>query len=157
LGFIHQQIYRLAELKRKLLHRSEGDDSSFFMVRQDNADEYSPHRENSKHVRFPVELAVRYGENAPAFFNSFDLSISKHGVFIITDKPFPEGTILVMHFFIPPDSKLLAELKGEVIKENASEHYPQGMNIRFFQDSETDLQTLNSYLEEKQHLLDKNV
>jgi len=157
-GFIHQQIYRLTELKKKMLNPPESDDDgSIFMVQKDSADEYSSHEEKRKHVRFPVELAVRYGEDAPVAYDSFVLNISQHGVFILTDKPFPEGTILVMHFFIPPESKLLAELRGEVRKINTSDAYPQGMHIEFFQYSETEIQTLNNFLEEKKHLLDKQV
>jgi len=157
LGFIHRQIYRLTELKKKLLNCPERDDSSVFVVQQDSADEYSSHQERRRHVRFPLELAVRYGKDVPVAYDSFVLNISRHGIFILTDKPFPEGTILVMHFFIPPDLKLLAELKGEVIKVNTSDSYPQGMHIEFFQYSETDMQRFNEFLEEKQHLLDKNV
>ena len=156
MGFIHQQVYRLGELVNKLLKHSERDDGNVFMVHQDSADEYSFHPKKRWHVRFPVELAVRYGEEAPVLYHSFVLNTSRQGVFVTTDSPLPEGTILTMHFFIPPDSKLLAELKGEVVKSNAPNRDLSGMHIEFFQSAEKDIQRLNDYLEEKQHLLDRN-
>jgi len=143
-------------MTKKLLNRSESDDSSYFMVQQDSADEYSSHPDRRRHVRFPVELAVRHGEDAPVAYDSFVLNTSRQGVFIITDKPYAEGAILVMHFYIPPHSKLLAELKGEVRNTNSSDRYPQGMHIEFFQYAEEDMQRLSDYLEEKKHLLDTN-
>jgi len=139
-----------------MLNRSESDDNNVFMVQQDSVDEYSSHADRRRHVRFPVELAVRYGEDAPVAYDNFVLDITKRDVFIITDEPYPEDTILVMHFYIPPDSKLLAELKGEVKETNTAGRYPQGMHIEFFQNPEEDIQGLNDYLEERQHLLDKN-
>lgn len=151
-----QQLYRLAEMKEKLFNRSGNDDSSYFMVQQDSADEYSSHPDRRRHVRFPVELAVRYGEDAPVAYDCFVLNTSRQGVFISTNRPYPEGTILVMHFYIPPHSKLLAELKGEVRSINTSDRYPQGMHIEFFQYAEEDMQRLSDYLEEKKHLLDTN-
>lgn len=110
-------------------------------------------REKRTDIRFPVNLAVRYGQDEPQIYQDFVLNISKGGVYIITDRLLPEGSIIIMHFFIPPHEKLLAEFKGEVVGVNQSELYPQGMHVEFFDIAETSMRRLEDFLEGKRSLL----
>lgn len=60
-----------------------------------------------------------------------------------------------MHFFIPPDEKLLGEFQGEVIDVNESSRYPHGMHIKIFGYSDEDMDRLTAYMEESLPILDK--
>ena len=114
-------------------------------------------REKRTDVRFPVNLAVRYGEEDPEIYQDFVLNISKGGVYIITDRPLPMGSIIVMHFFVPPQQRLLAEFTGEVVAVNENELYPQGMHVEFFNIKEESIRQLESFLEGKRSLLNISV
>lgn len=114
-------------------------------------------QERRSDVRFPVNLAVRYGENEPQVYENFVLNISKGGVYIITDQPLPEGAIIIMHFFVPPQQKLLAEFKGEVVGVNTSDLYPCGMHVEFFDTPTESWRRLEGFLEGKRSLLNITV
>lgn len=120
-----------------------------------NADEYVG-REKRRHIRFPVCLSVKYGENIPDICADFILNISKSGVFIHTDTALKVGSRIIMHFYIPPDKKLLAEFTGEVVAVNTdNSSYPAGMHVKFLTVSQEDLKRLEDFLEEKKHLIDE--
>lgn len=106
-------------------------------------------RERRSDIRFPVSLAVRYGLDEPQVYQDFVLNVSKGGVYIVTDETLPEGSIIIMHFFIPPHQKLLAEFRGEVIAVNQTDLYPRGMHVEFFDVPEADMQQLEDFLEGK--------
>lgn len=109
-----------------------------------------------KHVRFPVCLAVKYGEDVPEACADFILNISKGGVFIKTDRPLKNGSKITMHFYIPPEEKLLGEFEGEVVGLSPGiPPLPGGMHVKFVNCSEEDMKRLEDFLEEKKHLVDK--
>lgn len=111
-----------------------------------------------RHVRFPVRLTVRCGEGAPRDYEDFILNISRGGVFIQSGRPFETGTRLVMHFYIPPEEKLLAEFRGEVVGVSpGGPGRPLGMHVRFLEVSEKDLKRLEDFLEERRHLVDRKM
>lgn len=133
-------------------------DDTYFLSRQGETDEYSPDMERRQHVRFPVCLAVLYENTVVGGDADFVLNLSRGGVFIATSSPGPVGARVVMHFYIPPENKLLGEFEGEIIYINPDNPaYPKGMHIKFVNCSAEALARLESFLEEKEHLVDKFV
>lgn len=151
MGFISQQLFRMSTW---LKQRPQLTQDKLFIDSNETVEESLSTGERRMHVRFPVELAVRYGESSPIIFDDFILNASKGGVYILTDNPLPQGSIILMHFFIPPDEKLLGEFKGEVIDVNESPRYPNGMHIKFFDYSDADMDRLAAYMEERLPVLD---
>ena len=110
----------------------------------------------AKRVPFPVYLAVKHGQNLLEEYHDFIINITESCVFVSTDSPLPVGTSLVMHFYIPPQDKLLSEIKGRVqmINRDNADH-PKGMLIKFGFFSHQELRNLENYIEGKKHLTDK--
>jgi len=108
------------------------------------------------HVRFPVKLAIKTEEKFPEFFyySDFILNLNKGEVFIITDSQISKGSVLTMHFYIPPEEKLLGEFKGKVLGINRNNNYPQGIFVEFTGDFRNDMIIFVGYLDEKKHLVD---
>lgn len=126
-----------------------------FVDKNGSVDEYEGSNRR-RHVRFPLSLAVKYGEEEPLLFAEFTLNISKGGVFIKTTSPLPRGAKIKMHFYIPPEEKLLGEFDGKVVAVNLDNPmYPKGMHVQFTHVSEKDLNRLEDYLEENRHLVDR--
>lgn len=129
--------------------------------RAGEADEYVGKKDRRRHVRYPVCLAVRFGDDAhdpsqPDTCADFILNISKGGVFIMTDAPYPIGSKMALHFYIPPDEKTLAEFHGAVVGVNtANNDYPKGMFVKFTDATPESLSLLEDYLEERRSLVDK--
>lgn len=118
------------------------------------AEEYSYGPERRMHIRFPVCLAVSYKGSLPEVCLDFVLNISKGGLFIKSDFPFPPGSKIDIHIYIPPESKLLGVFEGKVVKVSDNPSYVKGMHVRIINSSSEDMQRLEEYLEEKHHLLD---
>ncbi len=72
-------------------------------------DEFISDKDKPKHVRFPVKLAVKLDVKFPEFFyySDFILNLNKGEVYIKTDSSLPKGSLIIMHFYIPPEEKLL--------------------------------------------------
>jgi len=113
--------------------------------------------EEPKLVPFPVYLALKYDDNLESY-PDFILNISEAWIFVRTESPLPEGTSLIMHFYIPPENKLLAEVRGQVITMNQNNEVNQrGMLIKFAYLSRKELSRLERYAEGKKHLIDKKI
>jgi hypothetical protein len=112
-----------------------------------------PACEKRTEVLFPVNLAVQYSEDMPQIYRDFVLNISKGDVCITTDRPLQEGSIITMHFYIPPHEKLLGEFKGEVIVGNQTDSCLKCMYVKFFDVSAENMQRLEDFLEGKRSLL----
>jgi hypothetical protein len=110
--------------------------------------------EKRTEVHFPVNLAVQYGEDIPQIYRDFVLNISNGDVCITTDRPMQEGSIIIMHFYIPPHEKLLGEFKGEVVVGSQTDSCPKCMYVKFFDVSAENMQRLEDFLEGKRSLLD---
>jgi hypothetical protein len=111
-----------------------------------------------KGVLFPVCLAIMYGDTIAAEYPDFILNISESWVFVKSESPISKGNAVLMHFYIPPEYKLLAEIKGEVAgvnRDNAG--YPNGMLIKCDLFSRKRLRSLKNYLEGKSRLIDNRV
>jgi hypothetical protein len=120
MGFFDRQGFLLGNLIRNFLPAAKEDGAKIIVSQSGDADEFFPGSKKRKHVRFPVCLSVRYGQEFPLLCQDFVLNASEGGVFIQCDAPFPPETILVLHFYIPPEEKLLAEFSGEVTNLNYS-------------------------------------
>ncbi len=105
---------------------------------------------------FPVCLAIKYGNNVLAGCPDFILDAGELWMFIRTASPPPEGTPLLLHFYIPPENKLLAEAKGRVgAIDTGSAHRPKGMFIQFDHGSREKLEALVHFVEQTKHLVDR--
>jgi len=111
--------------------------------------------DSPKPVPFPVYLTVKYGDNILEEYHDFLLNIAESWAFVRTEYPLPEGTSLIMHFYIPPEYKLLSVIKGKVQMMNQhNADYPKGMLIKFGIFSCNALKNLEYYVEGKKHLID---
>jgi len=130
----------------------------FFVCREGEVEEYLADKERCKHVRFPVFIAIKYGERMCYAFQDFILNISNGSVFVKTDKLIPKGCMVVMHFYIPPEVKLLGTFAGKVVEANLNNlNYFRGFYVKFIDHSDDELKRLEEFLEEKRHLVDKKV
>lgn len=126
-----------------------------FVDTHGEVEEYKSDTEKRTHIRFPVCLSVMYNGYEPEVCLDFILNISKGGLFIKTDFPFPKGSKIMIHIYIPPESKLLGLFEGEVVKVNDNPSYVKGMHVKVINSTSEDMQRLEDYLEEKRHLVDK--
>jgi hypothetical protein len=128
--------------------------SKFFVDKGGHLQEYK-NSQSLQLVPFPVCLAIRYGDNAAEEYPNFILNIDESWLFVRTESPLPEGTSLLMHFYIPPEDKLLAEIKGKIVTVNHDNAaYPKGMLIIISFFSRKQMQRLENYFERKDHLID---
>ncbi len=108
-----------------------------------------------KLVPFPVCLAVKYENDLAETCPDFVLNIEESWVFIRTDHPLPAGTPLLMHFYIPPETKLLAEVSGTVLPVAGPGSQPIGMMVKVTRFSRRKLRRLEGYASGERHLVDK--
>ena len=132
---------------------------NIFLDKGENVYKFVSEKDRPVHVRFPVKLAVKIEEELPGFFyySDFVLNLNKGEVFIMTDSPIPKGPALIMHFYIPPEEKLLGEFKGKVMGINHDNNYPQGMLVEFTGSFGNDMIIFTDYMDEKKHLVDIEV
>ena len=105
-------------------------------------------------VRFPLCLAIKYHDDVPFICADFLLDASKGMIFIKTDSPLPVGSKVLLHFYIPPDKKLLGKFKGKVIALQKPNSDVKGNYIKIQDFIHLKLDRLEQYLEEKRHLVD---
>ena len=107
-------------------------------------------------VPFPVCLAIKYGNEVPETCPDFVLDVEAGWVFIRTLSPLPAGARLTLHFYIPPETKLLAQVRGTVSAENI-EGLPagRGMLIRFSLLSRRALVRLEQYMHRERLLVNR--
>ncbi len=106
-------------------------------------------------VPFPVCLAVKNGTEVGEMCADFVLNLKKSLIFIRTESPLPAGTSITMHFYIPPEAKLLAEVRGKVMPIAGHRmQLPRGMLVRFAWHSRLRLKYLERYATGERHLVD---
>jgi len=154
MGLLNRLVFLLGKLIKELFPSAKEDGAKIIIGHDNGADELYPGTERRKHVRFPVSLSVLHGQELPLKYQDFVLNASEGGIFIQCDSPFPPETILVLHFYIPPDERLLAEFNGEVTEISNGSKYAVGMHVKLFPNSDEDMKRFLSYLEERRHLLD---
>ena len=103
---------------------------------------------SSSHALFTQFLA-----NSFALVDVTDVSNVK---FRKIDYPFLAWTKVKLHFYIPPQTKLLAELNGKVIDQRKVNNV-NGTIIKISDIFHRKLHKLEDYLEEKNHLIDKKI
>ncbi len=131
-----------------------------FVDKGGEAYEFMSDQDKPIHIRFPVKLAVKLDGKFPEFFNysDFILNLNKGEVCIKTDSPLPKGSLLIIHFYIPPEEKLLGEFKGKVVGIDRNNNiYSQAMCVKFTGNFEEDMIRFVAYIEEKKHLVDIEV
>lgn len=114
-----------------------------------------PYRDEQRTVRFPVELAIHSGSESAVAYSSFALNASAGSLLIETPHPLCVGTGVVLHFYIPPEVLLLAEIAGRVVWANTiNPRKPIGMGIKFTDAESNNLSRMVALFEEHNHLLD---
>lgn len=107
-----------------------------------------------KDVPFPLCLAIRSDEEVMATCPNFVVDVTERKVFVWTNSPLPIGTPVLMHFYIPPEEKLLARIRGAVAPLDADSRYSQsGMLVKFGLFSRRETERLESYIQGKRHLV----
>ena len=129
----------------------------YFLDKSGKAEEYIEGFKKRKQIHFPLCLAVKYDNDVPLECPDFLLNTSKGKVFIETDRPLPNGADVMLHFFIPPETKLLAEFKGKVIVQRGYVAKTNGFFVKIRDFTHRRLRKLEEYLEEKRHLVDEKV
>ena len=127
----------------------------YFIDRKGRVEEYFQDNQRTKHVHFPLCLAIKYGNDVSMECPNFLLNTKKGKVFIETDSPLPKGSKVVMHFYIPPHIKLLSELRGKVTHSRRRIQDVKGNLIKIRDFTHRKLHKLEDYLEEKRHLIDE--
>ncbi len=84
--------------------------------------------------RVPVKLQVDC-QSEGHFLIENATNISEHGVFVHTNKPLKEGSVVELQFTIP-ESKEKLKVRGEVmwinpVRAEAEKNYNPGMGVRF--------------------------
>src|SRR3972149_7512994 len=124
----------------------------FFVDNKGDVTEFSGENERRMHVRFPVNLSVRYYEDVTEPSADFILNISMGGVFIMTERPLAKGARISMDFEIPPKIRYLGRFQGEVVGVNTDNPaYPKGMFVKFVNAGEKELKRLEDFLEGHRH------
>ena len=130
--------------------------AKYFIDKSGRAEEHISGKKGNKRVHFPLCLAIQYGDNYPVDCPDFLLNSSKGKLFVETETPFEANTKVKLHFYIPPQTKLLAELNGKVIDQRQLNNV-NGNLIKISDLFHTKLHKLEDYLEEKNHLIDKKI
>ncbi len=97
----------------------------------EEADE--PGSEKRKHARTPLNVLVQFRfDTFEDFLAEYSLNISPGGIFIRTDEPREQGSIIYLQFTLRDGSRLI-EGMGRVVRVNPSgdASKPSGMGIEF--------------------------
>ena len=86
--------------------------------------------------RVPLSLLIQYRcDTFEDFLSEYSTDISLGGMFIRTDEPREEGSLIYLQFYLRDGAKLIEGL-GKVVRVNpphpeADEHYVAGMGVEF--------------------------
>ncbi|MHB8873652.1 MAG: TIGR02266 family protein [Myxococcaceae bacterium] len=99
------------------------------------SDDSSPPEDNRrKHPRTPLSMLVQYRFNTfEDFLAEYSVNISPGGMFIQTDVPNDEGSMIYLQFSLKDGSKLI-EGMGKVVRVTpppGDPSHPAGMGIEF--------------------------
>ncbi len=128
----------------------------YIFDKRSRAVEHVQGEKGNKDIHFPLCMAVKYKDTIPMECSDFLLNTTKGKLFIPADSPFPVGSKLTLHFYIPPNTKFLAEMTGRVTGEGSLNNV-KGNLVKISDFWHTKLTKLENYLEEKQHLVDEKV
>jgi len=128
--------------------------NKYFINKDEKTDWCTDPCDKKKHVPFPMCLALQYHDSVPFICADFLLNTAKKILFVKTETPLPVGSKVVLHFYIPPDKKLLGEFKGKVTGLHRPGSQVKGNYIKIYDLIHLKLDKLEKYLEDKRHLVD---
>jgi uncharacterized protein (TIGR02266 family) len=98
-----------------------------------NPEDDSSGAERRRHPRKPLHILVQFRFNTfEEFLAEYSLNISPGGIFIRTEEPREEGSMVYLQFSLRDGSRLI-EGMGKVVRVNppGDEDRPAGMGIEF--------------------------
>ena len=104
----------------------------------------SEHDDRRKHSRTPLSLLVQFRFNTfEDFLADYSVNISPGGMFIRTDEPQEEGSIIYLQFSLKDGSRLIegvlsGELGGTVVTRFTPEGFEADFTFRTSADGDTD-------------------
>lgn len=105
--------------------------------------------ERRKHQRVPTQILIKY-RSADQFFSDYIRNISRGGIFVPTQQPLPENTLLQISFSLPHYDRLITT-EGIVVHSvragSERAESPAGMGIQFKTLSEENQQLIDAYVE----------
>lgn len=113
----------------------------------DEPDETSDNRR--KHQRVPLSLLVQYRLNSfEDFLAEYSHDISLGGMFIRTEEPREEGSMIYLQFWLNDGSKLIEGL-GKVVRVNppGDPKKPAGMGVEFLNFDEDSMSLISEIVE----------
>ena len=107
--------------------------------------------ERRKYPRVPLSLLIQYRfDTLEDFLSEYSTNISIGGMFIRTDQPKDEGTLVYLQFYLRDGAKLIEGL-GRVVRVNPSESSGDqaavGMGIEFVNFDEESMELIRQIVE----------
>jgi type IV pilus assembly protein PilZ len=104
--------------------------------------------ERRKYPRVPLSLLIQYRfDTLEDFLSEYSTNISIGGMFIRTDKPKDEGTLVYLQFYLRDGAKLIEGL-GRVVRVNPSDDQAAvGMGIEFVNFDEESMELIRQIVE----------
>jgi type IV pilus assembly protein PilZ len=104
--------------------------------------------ERRKYPRVPLSLLIQYRfDTLEDFLSEYSTNISIGGMFIRTDKPKDEGTLVYLQFYLRDGAKLIEGL-GRVVRVNpAGDQAEVGMGIEFVNFDEESMELIRQIVE----------
>lgn len=104
-----------------------------------------------KYPRVPLSLLIQYRfDTLEDFLSEYSTNISIGGMFIRTDKPKDEGTLVYLQFYLRDGAKLIEGL-GRVVRVNPAEatgdQAAAGMGIEFVNFDEESMELIRQIVE----------
>jgi hypothetical protein len=126
-----------------------------FVAQNGICEEFFSSGVKNREVPFPLHVLVSPKEGLSSRHASFILNVDWGGVFVFTDQPLAEGCVVFIYFFIPPNSKVLIDFVGLVLRSKSRDQKHPGMFIKFIDFGQQGMNNLVAYLEEQKHLVDQ--
>jgi len=104
-----------------------------------------------RYPRVPLSLLIQYRfDTLEDFLSEYSTDISIGGMFIRTDKPKDEGTLVYLQFYLRDGAKLIEGL-GRVVRvnpaESAGDETAAGMGIEFVNFDEESMELIRQIVE----------
>lgn len=104
-----------------------------------------------KHERHPFNILVQYRfDTFENFLAEYSVNISAGGIFIRTEEPREEGSMIYLQFYLKGGEKLIEGL-GQVVRVNPLAEYGKdaGMGVEFVNFDEDSTQLINEIIAAK--------
>jgi type IV pilus assembly protein PilZ len=104
-----------------------------------------------RYARVPLSLLIQYRfDTLEDFLSEYSTNISMGGMFIRTDKPKDEGTLVYLQFYLRDGAKLIEGL-GRVVRVNSPDPSDSGitvgMGIEFINFDEESMELIRQIVE----------